>query len=304
MFPNFLCIGAQKAGTTWLHQNLKKHPDLWLPPVKEIHYFDEKEHYKKRNKPSPTIFDRLFDNSGYNQWRRKQFKRLIKWGINSSIKNREFQDILWSFKYLLCLNDQWYASLFEPGRDKITGDITPEYSVIRKELVAHIYEIMPNAKIIFLMRNPIQRAWSQAFMNLCREGKKLDNVSEEELLNRKEFNEPWEKSRGNYLQIIKTWKAYYSQEQFFIGFFEEIAEFPEDFLHRICNFFGIEASETYLNNIDKRKIYSLGNKGDIPKNIAVYLAHNYYDEIKNLSRCYGGYTDGWLDYANELLENE
>ena len=39
--PNFLCIGAQKSGTTWLYYNLKEHPQIWLPLYKEIHYFDE-----------------------------------------------------------------------------------------------------------------------------------------------------------------------------------------------------------------------------------------------------------------------
>ena len=38
--PDFLCIGAQKSGTTWLYHNLKQHPQVWLPPVKELHYFD------------------------------------------------------------------------------------------------------------------------------------------------------------------------------------------------------------------------------------------------------------------------
>jgi len=38
--PTFLGIGAPRAGTTWLHANLKKHPEIWLTPVKEIHYFD------------------------------------------------------------------------------------------------------------------------------------------------------------------------------------------------------------------------------------------------------------------------
>lgn len=39
--PHFLCIGAQKAGTTWLHENLKKHPQIHLPKRKELHYFDK-----------------------------------------------------------------------------------------------------------------------------------------------------------------------------------------------------------------------------------------------------------------------
>ena len=39
--PDFLVIGAQRAGTTWLHRVLSEHPALWLTPVKELHYFDK-----------------------------------------------------------------------------------------------------------------------------------------------------------------------------------------------------------------------------------------------------------------------
>ena len=40
--PDFLGIGAQKAGTTWLHANLAKHPEIFLPKRKELHYFNRK----------------------------------------------------------------------------------------------------------------------------------------------------------------------------------------------------------------------------------------------------------------------
>jgi hypothetical protein len=38
--PDFLCVGAQKAGTSWLYRELEPHPDFWMPPVKELHYLD------------------------------------------------------------------------------------------------------------------------------------------------------------------------------------------------------------------------------------------------------------------------
>src|ERR1700754_3667019 len=38
--PGFICVGAQKAGTGWLYEQLRNHPDFWLPPMKELHYFD------------------------------------------------------------------------------------------------------------------------------------------------------------------------------------------------------------------------------------------------------------------------
>ena len=44
---DFVCIGAQKAGTTTLHDVLKEHPDIYLPPRKEAHFFDVNERYEK-----------------------------------------------------------------------------------------------------------------------------------------------------------------------------------------------------------------------------------------------------------------
>lgn len=43
---NFYCVGAQKAGTTTLHDILIQHPDIYLPKTKEAHFFDEDDKYK------------------------------------------------------------------------------------------------------------------------------------------------------------------------------------------------------------------------------------------------------------------
>ena len=37
--PDFLGLGVQKGGTTTLHRLLERHPSVFLPPVKEVHYF-------------------------------------------------------------------------------------------------------------------------------------------------------------------------------------------------------------------------------------------------------------------------
>ena len=38
---NFIGIGVQKAGTTWLSSILKEHPEIYIHPRKELHYFDK-----------------------------------------------------------------------------------------------------------------------------------------------------------------------------------------------------------------------------------------------------------------------
>jgi hypothetical protein len=39
MLPNFVCIGAQKTGTTWLYNMLRQHPQVFLPAIKELNFF-------------------------------------------------------------------------------------------------------------------------------------------------------------------------------------------------------------------------------------------------------------------------
>lgn len=40
MLPNFLIVGAPKAGTTWLYSRLRRHPDVFMPSVKELNFFN------------------------------------------------------------------------------------------------------------------------------------------------------------------------------------------------------------------------------------------------------------------------
>lgn len=40
MNPNFLFIGADKSGSTWLYEILRAHPECYVPTIKDIYYFD------------------------------------------------------------------------------------------------------------------------------------------------------------------------------------------------------------------------------------------------------------------------
>tara|TARA_B110000908_G_C10132609_1_gene392946 strand:- start:747 stop:938 length:192 start_codon:yes stop_codon:yes gene_type:complete len=60
--PDFICIGAPKTVTTWLYENLKKHPDVELPYIKELHFFDEIERNVRTN-----LFARFFGKHWMNK---------------------------------------------------------------------------------------------------------------------------------------------------------------------------------------------------------------------------------------------
>jgi hypothetical protein len=288
MFPDFLIIGAQKSGTTWLYHNLKQHPDIWLPPVKEIHYFN----FKQKNNMDRRILKIC----------RRHWQMVFREQIVQNLKDPNFKDILWNFRFFMGKpSDSWYESLFDFSERRVTGDITPDYCILTEENVKYLHRLMPKTKILLIMRNPIERAWSYAVMQIKLDGKSLDRVSEEQLL--KLCTNETTRLKGNYLRAIKIWREVFSEEQFLTAFFEEIKYTPENLMSRILNFLDLEASEEFISGLEKGKIFASGNTGIIPPKIAARLAEDYYLDIKNLNRIYGGYTDNWLDYAEKILKS-
>ena len=70
--PDFLGIGAPRAGTTWLWTVLRQHPQIWMPPRKELHYFDRAEKYPTASHlQHERLLTRLFrlDRSSRKWWR-------------------------------------------------------------------------------------------------------------------------------------------------------------------------------------------------------------------------------------------
>jgi len=56
--PDFLVIGAQKSGTTWLEKNLGAHPEICTPKHKELHFFDKQDVFQRGQAWYEDQFDR------------------------------------------------------------------------------------------------------------------------------------------------------------------------------------------------------------------------------------------------------
>jgi Sulfotransferase family len=289
MYPDFLGIGAQKAGTTWLHRSLQVHPQIWLPKEKELHYFDEKARLED------GFASRLFGDRPVDiRWRR-QFKARFK----RPPKNLTWHDVTWDLKYFFGKpNDEWYASLFERGRGKTTGEMTPDYSLLDRRGIAHVHELMPQAKIIFMMRNPIERPWSLIDMGLRISGRSHVEIPDKKIY--RQFDNRRVGLMTNYRRTLENWGSLYPEDQIFVGFLEDIHFFPEELLRRLYEFLGVDYSKKY--RVIKRKIHS-GSQDTMPTRFAVYLARSYYELLKELHEWFGGYASFWLYCAEQLMEN-
>ena len=191
--PGALCIGAQKAGTSWLAQMLGQHPQVWIPPFKEVQYFNHlfiPEHrrwiaWHYRQKPQ-EIRDR-------HARRGIPMPPELDAYLNGATRGKMF-------------HNQWYKRIFAPAPPSaMPMDFTPEYSTLPAEGVDYVANFLPKAKIIYLIRHPVDRAISQLRMNLQRERRQPRTLADWMA----ELDNPVLYDRGDYASYLPRWQARY-----------------------------------------------------------------------------------------------
>ncbi|MEG3894149.1 MULTISPECIES: tetratricopeptide repeat protein [unclassified Microcoleus] len=121
----------------------------------------------------------------------------------------------------------WYLAHFPPmpaGEQFLTGEASPSYFDCR-EAPERLYSAFPEAKLVVLLRNPVDRAISQFYRltDLNWEARSLDRTISDEIerLDRNpEYiigEEPGNYlARGRYIEFIKNWLAFFPREQLLI----------------------------------------------------------------------------------------
>ena len=290
--PYFLCIGAQKAGTTWLYSNLKHISGVAMPPLKEIHYFDE---IYKNEKSS--LLSRFAAKEGMNQWWWK--KQLIR-SLKRIRQTKSIKNTIWYFKYFFMpRNYIWYKNLFSGSKDKISGDITPDYCILDKKMIASIYEQYPNLRIIYLIRNPVDRAWSALKMRYVkRRGYDMDKINEGLI---EEYYEKFA-AFNNIEWTIGNWTTYYPRDQFYIGIYDELVENPIVFFNKILSHLGL--SPDYDTEKIQRVVFK-GVSGQIPADLKLILYKKSIGQMKFLCQYLPGhlkkYPIQWMKDAETEL---
>jgi hypothetical protein len=126
---NFIGIGAQKAGTAWLHANLRDHPEVWVPKQKELHFFD-----------------RIHGSDIRRVGRQVERKRRMR-----------------------ITSEMHYIEIFSAAPDNARkGEITPNYCALGREGILHIKRMFPDVRLIYIIRDPVARALSSMRMRLER----------------------------------------------------------------------------------------------------------------------------------------
>ena len=221
--PDILCIGAQKAGTTWFHTNFGARDDVWVPPFKELHYFDF--HY------APDSAD----------WAAQHIRRSVKEAIRRHVLAGTDVD-LELLSYLMRAQSEpmftrrWYGAMFErAGAAQQALDVTPEYSCISEQGVQFVRRFLPETRFIYILRDPVARAVSQMKMNLKRRKKEPQTRAEWLWAAR----QPVIGVRGDYKAYVPRWREAFGDSRLLFMPFGLIAKAPDRFMAQVEGFLGM-----------------------------------------------------------------
>ena len=197
--PDFLVLGAQKAGTTALYEYLRRHPQITGPSWKEVSFFDR--HWARGE-----------------SWYRGNFPNLAR------------------------------------TRGKHVGEASPSY-VFHPLAPQRVQEVVPEARLIVLVRNPVDRALSQYNHEVAlgreplpfeealdAEEERLRGEDERMAADSRYFSREWwshtYKARGRYAEQLERWLAVFPREQLLVLPSDDLGSDPARAHAQVLEFLG------------------------------------------------------------------
>lgn len=289
--PDFLGIGVVRGGTTWLWRNLSRHRGVWLPPVKEIDFFNRLHPIRgtgtaPRETGRRILADRLAD---------LELSRLGRY-----LQRLRPGQLRWQARFYLGRpTERWYAGLFRDAGDRLTGDVTPHYSALADEGVRHAARLLPEARVVLILRDPVERDWSHARHFLTDHRRRpLASVTPDEFL--AFFADPGTRARGDYPPMLRAWGEAFPPDRLLIAFFDDVRERPRDLMRRVCRFLGLPATDADLP-ADLADVVNAAPPARIPPAIHRHLAELHLPDLEWLAERLEGPPSRWLAAAREVL---
>jgi hypothetical protein len=268
--PTFLCIGTQRAGTTWLHRALARAPGWWMPPFKELNFFAE-------GGPDSNLVDKLMYMHGVlgDQLRNGPIdKAELRWF--AALTTAPAPDL------------GWYRMLFSPAGPRFSGDLSPAYGLLDEAGVRRVHAGLPDVKIVVLLRHPVERADSQAGLMQAWERWPRD-LPEEQLIER--LTGPFS-GYGEAAAVVARWEAVFGPRQVGVFFYDHLKRDPVGTFARITAFLG--------RPVDPRAVpLDLGERVNTwarpARSEAFYraLAQHFLPKVAPLRRRFPDPVDGW-----------
>lgn len=188
--------GARKSGTTALWAFMAEHPQVWMSRLKEPHFLT-----RDANHPAPGVT------------------------IIGARKARTHERGL-----------EWYETLFEEGVDcAARGEASTSY-LVAPDTPELIEQLLPGLKVVFVLRNPVDRAYSD-YWHQVKRGHQVPPFSavmdDDPALRHLLYT-------GRYAQHVERFRAVLGDERLHLVLFDDLRADPAEAYRGVCRFIGVD----------------------------------------------------------------
>ncbi len=258
---------------------LAHHPALFLPPIKEIKFL-------------------AHDQIGYHgtwwellrnrHWAARTERQGLVENLREVLRGREPRSTArWLARFFLHRRDlDWYLSLFP--EDRVGGDISPCYYLLDREEVGRIHDVLPDLRILILLRSPLEQIWSDCRMVVLQLDKR------ESIKGFARQVETTTRMRRTYRSLIDDWTHFFG-DRVFVGYLEDMASDPVAFLDGVTSFLGVEDAHAWLEGRKKAAATraNVGLDREVPPEIKDMLAEHAAIRLQGFEEFDPGRAETW-----------
>jgi hypothetical protein len=255
-WPTFLIIGAMKAGTTALYTALNQHPEVYMSPVKEPNFFAFAS--------QPPNFQAPIDQHPK--------------GVN----------------HTSIIDATEYRKLFAGAPAEAARGEASHWYLYHPDAPVNIEQHVPEAKLIAMLRNPVERAYSE-FLHFVRDGDEpLDDFASALDAEPRRIEANWALGRyvdrGRYDEQLERYLDQFPEEQLRIYLYDDFADEPEAVRQDLFAFIGVDP----LFEPEDRRV----NVSGVPRS---RWLHAVMGAVQPVRECLGPWLpDPMVDWANAL----
>jgi hypothetical protein len=203
--PNFLVLGTAKAGTSSLYTYLKQHPEVYLSPTTELNFFAHE-------------------------------------GGNLNFRGPRDVEFIWDDS--LVANFEDYCKQFAGvDRETAIGEVST-HNLYFSQAPGLIKRYVPKAKMIAILRNPVERAFS-AFSHMVRDGREQTKDFRDALAREPaRIRDNWEwhyKTMGFYGAQLRRYFEIFDREQIRVYIYDDFLERPLELVQDLFRFIGVDS---------------------------------------------------------------
>ncbi|MEO1719157.1 MAG: sulfotransferase [Pseudomonadota bacterium] len=295
----FLSVGAMKAGTTFMFNALSTHPQIFMLPEKELHFFAHVDGFNpdlyKAGNYALQLAVRFKLREYYNAHAPEPFPRLKeilsfdfrRHRLSAVMHNRfaKLEDaeavraiVRWyADRYLTSpIDDAWFDRVYEAAGERWASDFSNYNAILSDSGWERAKRLSEQLKVVYFLREPVDRLWSHVKFDLVQagEGHVLDMLDEKvliDILANRQIT-----THGRYDAIISNLRRHLTDDQLMVTTLEDTVSDFTGQMQKLEAFLGIDNAD--YSRIDPARKANKGVERPVPEHIRELLAQSIPEE--------------------------